>query len=82
LTASLFPDINKKGDYAFDAGIVTVCFEPEAQEFSAAPLDSQKNIPEDKNTSKGVSRYYLWGMRQFLLQSYSACQSKRARGKG
>jgi predicted metal-dependent peptidase len=45
------------------------------------PLGSQKNIFQNKITSKGVWRYYLWRMRQSLPQSYCACQRKGVRRK-
>jgi hypothetical protein len=72
---SLSGEEEVNGNYAFDAGVVPVFFESEGQGF----LVSRHSILG--NVSKGVSNYDLWGMRRYLLQSYSACRRKGVRGK-
>jgi hypothetical protein len=58
---------------------MTVSFEPERQAFLSHHTILQ-NLSKAKSTSKGVSRYYLWGMRWLLLQSYSVSWHKVLRG--
>jgi hypothetical protein len=51
------------GDYAFGTGIVTVSFESlGVSVLGLIPLTPQQHFP-GQNTSKGIARYDLWGMR-------------------
>jgi hypothetical protein len=66
----------KKGDYAFEAGIVTISFKSESQGFLVTPFSILKRtFPRIKHIKRCIEILPLADA-VLLLQSYSAWQGK------
>ncbi len=71
-----------KGDYACDAGIITISFKSESQRFLVSHLILKENISQDKNTSKGVLRLLPLGDAAVSPPELFSLSKDKSKGKG